>query len=710
MLNLTTKLTLDAETIRAPNLTDRFEKDELDRIGTWVWEGYTKDKQSRAKWERRTEAAMDLAMQIQKDKNFPWPNCSNVAFPLITIAVTQFHARAYPSIINGPELVKYSVVGSDPEGKQKARAERVGTHMSWQIMEQDSDWETQQDRLLINYAVVGTAFKKSYNVGPGRNESDLVMAKDLVIDYYAKSIESCPRKTHVIPLFRNEVYERVKLKTFRDILDETWYKQPTPLPTTTQQNNADNRQGINQPMPDEITPFQFLEQHCDLDLDDDGYAEPYIITVESTNKAVVRIVCRFEQTADIKRNADGDVVSIRALEYFTKYGFIPSADGGIYDTGFGVLLGPLNESSNSLINQLIDAGTMSTTAGGFLGRGAKLRGGVYTFAPFQWQRVDSSGDDLHKSIYPLPVREPSMVLFQLLSLLINYTSRVSGSTDIMVGESVGQNTPAETARQMQAEGMKIYNAIFKRCWTSMKEEFRKLYILNAYFMPDSLSFGLDGVNVTRQDYLGDPTRIRPVADPTTTTQAERLAKAMLLKQAAASTPGYNVMEVERMFLKANDIPNIDLVYDPQKFPPGEDLKIQLKKLDLQGIQMKLAGDAQEWQANLHLEIAQLQSTLEVNRAKVMELEANAAALLAAAQGTQAQQQVEHFKATIEAMKSWNDTLQQQIQQRTKRLELSMKIIDHANAQLEHMNKRVEHETKLVEHKTKIKELENAGTG
>ena len=702
MLTLTNKLKLDADTISAPNLVDKFTAADLVSISNEVCGGYERDKQSRAKWEKRTEAAMDLAMQIQKDKNFPWAGCSNVAFPLITIAVMQFHARAYPAIINGPEIVKYKVIGADPEGTQAKRAERVGMHMSWQLMEQDSDWETQQDRLLINLPVIGSAFKKTYYDGTEEyNEADLVMSKDLVLDYYATSVESCSRKTHVFPLFRNEIYTRVKSGTFKDILQEGWYQGPPTPVTTPQQAKADNRSGTTPTQPaDSNTPFLFLEQHCSMDLDQDGYAEPYIITAEYSSKTVVRIVCRFEQEADITKNAAGEILSIRAMEYFTKYTFIPSPDGGIYDMGFGVLLGPLNESSNSLINQLIDAGSMSNAAGGFLGRGAKIRGGVYRFAPFGWQRVDSTGDDLRKSIFPLPVREPSQVLFNLLSLLINYTNRISGATDIMVGESVGQNTPADTARQMQAEGMKIYNAIFKRVWTSMKEEFRKLYILNAYYMPDTMSFGSGDKTVGRADYLGDPSRICPVADPNQTTQGDRIAQATMLKQAAMSTPGYNVPEIERMYLKALGAPNVDVLYDPEKFPPGEDLKIQLKKMDLQKVQMQL-------QAQQQMHIMDLQAELGLNQAKIMELQAKATAEVHGIEAGQTQQEVEMYKAMIALMNSRNDVLMQKIQLQTKAMEVGMKEIDFAGKQVEHQGRLVDHANKLVEHETKKVEANNA---
>ena len=146
MLTIDSKITLNDETIASPNISEQFSVEELTRIGSWVSDGYTRDRRSRAHWEKRNEAAMDLAMQIQKVKNFPWPGAANVAFPLVTIAILQFHARSYPATVPGPELVKYTVVGSDPKGVEKARADRIGMHMSWQLREQDKAWEPQHDR------------------------------------------------------------------------------------------------------------------------------------------------------------------------------------------------------------------------------------------------------------------------------------------------------------------------------------------------------------------------------------------------------------------------------------------------------------------------------------------------------------------------------------------------------------------------------------
>ena len=657
MLKLDKYITLNEETVKSPNLCDHWDRADLDRIGEWVFTGYTRDKASRFRWEQRTEAAMDLAMQISKAKTFPWPDCSNVAFPLVTIATMQFHARAYPAIVSGTQVVKYRVTAPDPQGEETRRAIRVGQHMSWQRLEEDEDWEEQHDRLLINVSVVGTAFKKSFfSNSKSYNESDLVLAKDLVIDYWAKSVEGAPRKTHVIPLFRNDIYERVQRKTFRNILEESWYKEmPSPPPATTQQIGADQRQGlVPPPAPDETTPFNFLEQHCDLDLDDDGYAEPYIITIEEQSHEVVRIVTRFDRIEDIEKSGN-TIVKIRPIEYFTKYPFIPSPDGGIYDVGFGVLLGPLNESVNSLINQLIDSGTMSIAAGGFLGRGAKIRGGVYTFTPFEWKRVDSSGDDLHKSIVPLPVREPSAVLFQLLTLLVNYVNRISGATDMLVGENPGQNTPAQTSQEMVTQGMKIYSGIFKRIWRSMKEEFRKLYVLNGLYLPVSQTFGEAGQKVSRQDYLGDPSKIAPVADPYIVSEEIRLKKALLLKQMAMSTNGYNLEVVERRLLQALEVDGVDQIYpgvgDPQqgKVPPLPNFKMQVEQSKAQVKMAELQWEQQKF-------MLEMQEEQKLNAEQIKFMEAQIAEILSTIGAERAKQELERFGKIVEMLKSRNDLI------------------------------------------------------
>ena len=666
MLKLDGKITLDAKAIQAKNLTDRFSSNDLTTLGEWCYDGYKRDKASRSRWEQRTEAAMDLALQIQKDKSFPWPNCSNIAFPLVTISVLQFHARAYPAIINGPDIVKMRVNGEDPGGLKRQRADRVAHHMSWQVLEEDQPWQEQHDRLLINVPCVGTAFTKDHYVPrKGFPTSELVLARDLVLDYWAKSVEECPRKTHIIPCSRNDMHEKILRGTFRDVREEAWY-QGTASGDTTQNHpldaRKDKRTGQDKPQPDELTPFMTLEQHVLVDLDQDGYAEPYIITFDETSKCILRIVTGFDQESDIERTHSGEIIQVRQLQYFTKYGFIPSPDGGIMDIGFGILLGPLNESVNGIINQLVDAGTKNNTAGGFLGRGAKLKGGVYQFEPFTWQRVDASGDDLRKSIFPEPVREPSMVMFQLLSFLVGYCNRISGAVDINVGETPGQNTPAETSRNASVQGEKIYNAIYRRIWRSMGEEFKKRYILNGIYLPTTKAYGT-GKRAIREDYLGNPDDICPAADPNLTSEQMAMTQAMTLKQAAMTTPGYNLEAVEHRFLRALKIDGIEEIYPgPKKVPPLPNPKLMIEQLKQQGNALKLKFARQEFVANMLEQI-------RLNNAQIAKLQAEATKLHSEVGVEQANAQTGALNAAVGALKQNNDAILGQVDRILQAIEM-----------------------------------------
>lgn len=658
LITLDKHLVVNKEMIESPNLCDRFSKEDLTRIGDACYLGYTRDLASRSAWEKRMQAAMDLAMQYSPGKTWPWPNCSNVVFPLVTLGALQFSSRAYSNIVQGTDVVHYRVVGEDPTGALLAQAYRIGAHMSWQVLEEDKGWEEQYDRLLINLSIVGCAFIKDFFSGrTACPVSELVLAKDLVVDYFAKSIEDAARKTQHVQLYRNKIYEHVKDGLFRDVLSESWYNGTPALPSPP--NTADSRIGINPPQPDEDTPFQFLEQHRYLDLDGDGYAEPYIVTLEKVSRCTARIVARFESEEDVQRMLNKDIVRIKATEYYTKYSFIPAPDGSIYDIGYGIFLGPINEAVNSGINQLLDSGTMQNSMGGFLGRGAKIRGGVYTMAPWEWRRVDSTGDDLRKSLVPFPERQPSTVMFQLINLLIEYANRVAGTVDQAVGVSPGQNTPAETSRNTAEAGMQVYSTIFKRIWRSTKESFKKRHMLNARYLPTEKKFGTGGQFVKQEDYKSNPDNVIPSADPNITSQSQRVARADILRQAAASVPGYNREQVERKFLRAMQVDDIELVYPgPDKVLPLPNPKMQIEEMKLKGKQMDLDFKKQELILNLH-------ENRKLTMAQIRKLEAESIKLLAEVQNDRAAAQIAAFETAINTLKAHNDMINERIETLSK---------------------------------------------
>ena len=611
------------------NIAELLCKEDLEKIGVQVVRDFDNDLLSRSSWEKRTEASLKLALQVAENKNFPWANASNVKFPLITIAALQYHARSYPVLIDSDLPVKCRVVGDDKDGLRALRSTRVEQHMSYQLLEEDEDWESEMDKVLITQPIIGCAFKKTYrDVVNKHNVSENVLARDLVVNYWTKSLETAPRVTHILQMQKNEIYERTARGLWLEGISEGRQQQYSSVAMGNPLQNAqDKAQGMQPPEPnDDSTPIEILEQHRFIDFDGDGYAEPYIVYVRRDNKKVARIVARYTDK-DVERNKDDVILSIKAEQYFTKYPFIPSPDGGFYDLGFGVLLGPLNESINTIINQLVDAGTMANTAGGFLSRGIKLRGGNYSFNPMEWKHVDTTGDDLRKGIVPLPVREPSQVLFTLLNLLINYGERIGGSVDILSGQNPGQNTPAETTRTMAEQGMKIFNGIFKRTHRSLKQEFRKLYRLNQIFVTDNTPYVSNAKGtgiVLASDYEGPVTDVMPTADPSITSDAHRLNQAAAIAARVAATPGlYNRYEAEYTFLKAIKVTNIDRILPdpkgPNAVPPPVNPKVQIEQMKQQA---KQASD----QLNMKMALLKLMGEAELNQAQIQKLEAEVEAI------------------------------------------------------------------------------------
>ncbi len=616
-MELKTKLDIEKDNLVAdPNIAELLDNEDLVKIGMCVCHDLEADLLSRQPWEKRMEESMKWALQVTEAKSFPWVGASNVKFPLITIAALQYHARAYPNLINPDVLVKYKVYGEDPTGEKQMRADRVESHMTYQILEEDVDWESEMDKVLITQPIIGCAFKKSFfDPIKNCNISENILAKDFVVNYWTKSIATAPRVTHILYFQKNDVYERVARGMWLEMKEE----HPASIMPSGLGLLADKAQGLIQPESvDSSTPYEILEQHRWLDLDQDGYAEPYIVLVRRDTKQVLRIVARYTRQ-NVIRDKKGTILNIVPEQYFTKYPFIPSPDGGFYDLGFGALLGPLNASIDTAINQMIDAGTMATTAGGFLSKGVRIRGGNYAFSPLEWKHVESTGDDLRKGIFPLPVREPSPVLFQLLSLLINYGERIGMSVDIMVGENPGQNTPAATSQAMIEQGSKIFNGVFKRTYRSFRDELRLLYRLNQLNLDNSVEYN-DNKLAKWDDYTGDIMCVTPASDPNIVSDQQKFIQASAVREAAMGSPGFNMYQVNKQYLSALKVQNIDMLLPdpagPNAIPQGPSEKLQIA-------QMKSQSDQAIADKHFQLGMLTLMQEVDLISAKITAFEAQA---------------------------------------------------------------------------------------
>ena len=542
--------------IESINLAEKLEKEELHTIGADALEGFQQDKESRKSWEDAMAEWTKLATQVREDKSFPWTKASNVKYPLLTTAAMQFAARAYPSLLpSDGKIVKSVVIGKDPDGTKYQQADRVSTYMSYQLLHEMDGWEESMDKMLIMLPVVGTIFKKTYWDSISKKVcSDIILPMNLVVNYWAKNLKEAERISQVIEISPRLLKERQLAKVFLDI---DLGSVPTP----------EQKDGKSVPPNDKTTPYTIIEQHTYLDLDKDGYPEPYIVTFHLESGKVLRIAARFDED-NVIQDDKGKTIKITPIEYFTKFGFIPNPDGSFYDLGFGVLLGPINESVNTLINQLIDSGTLNNLQSGFLGKGLKVRLGETKFQPGEWKAVNSTGSDLKQQIIPLPSKEPSHVLFQLMGSLISSGKELASVAEIFVGKMPGQNTPATTTMATIEQGMKVFTAVYKRVYRSLAEEFYKLFCLNATYMNPNTYQEVINVTIGPDDFNEKQYKICPGADPTAISQTEKLIKAQGLQE-MLSLGILDPVKVGIRMLEAQEQPNIQDLLLPQVAQTGQ---------------------------------------------------------------------------------------------------------------------------------------------
>jgi len=541
------------------NIAEVLKEEVLSEMGRKVVEDYNIDESSRSGWLRMYQEAQDLAMQVLETREWAGEAIANVKYPALAISAIQFAARAHGNIVKGQDVVKAKEIGfRPPDGMMTARKERIGKFMSWQLLHDSDGWEDSLDQLLVTLPIAGACFKKTYfDPTDGKVKSPLLMPEELVVNFHASSIESAPRVTHVIELTPNEVRERVLGKVFLDVdLGE-------PIPT--EEHDTD----------DDDAPHVFLEQHRWWDLDEDGYKEPYVVTVHLATEKVVRVTARYD-IEGVVTDEKGKVLRIEPVHYFTRFIFMPAFNGNFYGMGFGQLLSPLNATINTTINQLLDAGTLSNRQGGFLGRGIRVSKGseMVRFKPGEWKYVTHTGDDLKKGIVPLPVKEPSPVLFQLLDLMLAATKELASVSDVMMGEQKGARESPTTIMALIEQSMKVFTSIYKRIHRSLREEFIKVRRLNRLYLdPVRYQTVLNDPTADINDFVESDFDLVPVSDETDLTNVQKMTKAKALLDMFGT--GLNDLEIQKRYLEAIDVPEIEKLM-PQG-PPPEDPKMALEK-------------------------------------------------------------------------------------------------------------------------------------
>ena len=573
--------------LNSKNVVELLEDDHREKISSNVLEQFNTDKQSREEKQRKLGDIIKLALSISEDKSFPWPNASNTVFPLISTAIVDFGAKCSPEILRDDFIVKPKVIGKD-DGKpmfnvdgssrineqtgqpvlkgvneKRERGERVATYMNYQLSEEIEDWQENTDKLLVSLAATGMMFRKTYEGENKKIISELIYPDKLILHDKTTKFNRAPI-THIIELYKNEIQEKIRRGYFIDFeYEDDSSESISSVLTADLSDSQDNSMGEST----NTGLYIFLEQCCWLDLDKDGFVEPYVVTIHQRSNTVVRIAARFTEK-DIKREGK-KVVSIEAHNPYTPYSFLPSPDGSFYAIGLGHLLYNLNKSANSSINQITDAGTLQTTGGGFIAKSLKIRGGAFKMRPHEYKMVDSYGSSIRDSIVSLPTPEPSKTLFAMLGFLIQSGKELGSLRDVLNGENAA-NVQATTMMALVEQGITQFKSIYKRIYRSLKSEFKLIYNIDSKVLTNQkyaevIDEPTIDVNV-KGDFSGKGFDIVPVADVSSITNTQRMAKANFLMQFMGD-PYTDQLLLRQRVLNAFNVENYqDLIVAP---PPAE---------------------------------------------------------------------------------------------------------------------------------------------
>jgi hypothetical protein len=463
--------------VEMPNVAFEIDESELGRIADRVIEEYQIDKSSRSDWEDEARSAMDAVLQKTEPKAHPFPGAANIKFPLLTTAALQFGARSYPAIVQGDKVVRVKTIGPDPYGLKQERADRIGMHMSYQLLEEQDGWESDLDVMLHQLPILGHGFKKVYRNHESReNLSEFVSAMNLVVHQNTKDIRRVPRATEEMELYPYEIEERIR--------DEAFIPFEYAAAGAEQADEADK--DANRAQTDEDAPHLFLVQYRNWDLDGDGLAEPWIATVHKSSGKLVRLQANYD-LENARLNRHGELAKLPRYQYFVGFPFIPDPNGGYYGVGFGRLLKSIGETINSSLNAMMDAATLQNKGGGFIGSGLNVKKSKITVSLNEWTVVNVPGQKIREAIVPHQFQGPSPVLFQLLGLMLDAGKQIASIQEILTGEKSASTMQPTTLLALIEQGLKVFTAIVKRLFRSLKREFELLYELNRRF-PDEEAY------------------------------------------------------------------------------------------------------------------------------------------------------------------------------------------------------------------------------
>ena len=545
------------------NLADLLPDEILGKLGSELYTNYLNYKSSRKEWEDGYVKGLDLLGFKYEDRSQPFPGASGVTHPVLGEAVTQFQAQAYKELLPARGPVHTQIMGTIDKMKE-AQASRVKNFMNYQLMNVMKEYEPEFDQMLFYLPLSGSAFKKVYyDELLDRAVSKFVPSDDLIVPYTATSLEDAEAVVHRLKMSENDLRKKQVSGFYRDIEISPGYTQDTDV-----EKKELEIEGVKKSKEENL--FTILEYHVDLDLEGfedknmetgeaTGIKLPYIVTIDQGSREVL----------SIRRNYRAEDPLRRKIDYFVHFKFLPGL--GFYGFGLIHMIGGLSKTATATLRSLIDAGSFSNMPAGFKQRGIRLRDEAENIKPGEFRDVDAPGGNIRDAFMPLPFKEPSATLLQLMGVVVQAGQRFAAIADMQVGDG-NQQAAVGTTIALLERGSRVMSAIHKRMYAAMKQEFVLLAdVFKSYLPPE---YPYDVVGATRQikaTDFDDKVDIIPIADPNIFSQSQRISLAQTELQLAMSNPQiHNMYEAYRDMYEAIGVKNIDQVLPPPQQPQPMD--------------------------------------------------------------------------------------------------------------------------------------------
>jgi hypothetical protein len=520
------------------NLAENMDEGDLQMISEELLQFIQDDITSRKDWERTYKEGLDLLGLSIDERTEPWDGACGVYHPILSESVVKFQSETILETFPASGPVKTKIIGKITREKEEAAA-RVQDDMNYELTEVMVEYRNEHERLLWNLPITGSAFKKVYfDPSLNRQVAMFIPAEDIIVPYGASDLQSSPRVTHRMHKTENQIRKLQVAGFYRDVDLTEPQRNITEI-----QKKKDEEAGVNIVDDDR---YMLYEVHVDYDLpgyeDEDGIALPYVITLASTGEIL-----------SIRRNYLEDDETRQKRMHFTHYLYIPGF--GFYGFGLIHLVGGFAKSATSILRQLVDAGTLSNLPGGFKSKDLRVKGDDTPIAPGEWRDVDVTGMTIKDSIVPLPYKEPSATLYNLLNTIVEEGRKFASVADLKVGDMSNQ-APVGTTLAILERTLKVMSAVQARVHAAMKQEFKLIAAIVRDYTPESYSYEVDAPKKAKQaDY--DMVDIIPVSDPNASTMAQRVVQYQAALQLAQSAPGiYDLPQLHRQMLEVLGIKNV----------------------------------------------------------------------------------------------------------------------------------------------------------